>query len=149
MNVTRSSKMLAPLPQITQHRTSEVCDLGKLIIYKNLKMLIARSVNARLSCLSIRSSKCFVSEFLAGCLQWKTNSCCIAFTRIHPPPPSPLLCWEQFVLTKFEVITALLLKDTFLCFHHQIQLAQRLTETEDENITIPYPPSTCLPVDTV
>ena len=37
MNVARSSKMLAPLPKIARHRKSEVCDLEKLKIYKNLK----------------------------------------------------------------------------------------------------------------
>jgi hypothetical protein len=37
MNVARSSKILAPVPQITRHRKSEVCDLGKLKIYTNLK----------------------------------------------------------------------------------------------------------------
>jgi hypothetical protein len=94
-------------------------------------MLIARSECEIASCLSICSSESFVSEFDVGCLQWKKNRFCITFTRVHP---LPLLCWEQFALTKFEVLTAVLLKNQFLCLHHPSQSTQRLLDPEDKSI---------------
>jgi hypothetical protein len=56
--------------------------------------------------------------------------------HIHARTPPPLLCWEQFARTKFEVLKAGLLKSKFLCIHHQNQSTQRLFDPEDKSITI-------------
>jgi hypothetical protein len=56
--------------------------------------------------------------------------------HIHARTPPPLLCWEKFARTKFEVLKAGLLKNKFLCIHHKSQSTQRLFDPEDKGIII-------------
>lgn len=89
MNVARSSKLLAPPPQIMLHRISQDCGLGKLTIYKNLKWCL-QEVNASLRhvCPSIRP-KVLCLEFDVGCMQWE-NTGFASHSRAYTPSPSLL-----------------------------------------------------------
>jgi len=114
------------LPQITRHRISVVCDLGKLIIYKNLKWWL-QEVWTRGCVMSVHL---FFRMFCiwVPCLQWEENSFCIAFTRVQP---SPFFAGTIFSY-KFRGYHSGVAKNQFLCLHHQIQSVQRLHELEDE-----------------